>query len=441
MHMSSTLEGFFSSGGNETASFALHTDKKVGGETGMMWFAAQPGGELGHAAIFMEEGIPAVGVLGHMAKAYFSNTEGVLNEDAMPHAAMFARSFLTCIYWAHRLHLRLGDVKPDNMVLAADLGSNPSSTFWDMDGRRHRVVSIDHCGAMFQTVHYVRPKYYDRYQPTIPEGIIDASKLSSVPTTSGTGLARAKRTLCATDMSSGEVQERAKASKNSKQAKDSHSPSIPIGPYMYKLLDLHRETGCAPGSQLPGESPPIIVREMSRFGGTEGYLAPEAAPPMNQGGTNRAGRLLSTECLQSDIYSFGITMLSLFLGNIHNVNSNLTRILRILMIRSSFVQLSFPASGADTWVKSSATLACPQCQPSGSWPWTLSRASSNFSRLKGSPPNWPLHTLSWPWPTCTGMTPRQRRRDVRARGMALANMSLAEQSENRDGRAAAAARA
>ena len=48
---------------------------------------------------------------------YFSDKDGVLNANAMPHLARLTRSMLLPMYWLSRLDISHGDIKPGNMVL------------------------------------------------------------------------------------------------------------------------------------------------------------------------------------------------------------------------------------------------------------------------------------------------------------------------------------
>ena len=282
MYMSSGLIRLRRSRSDLPAPFALPADI-MGGPAGIMWFPVTPSSKQGFTALFMQEGTPFTVEADRIA-AEFTDPQGKISDDAMLQAARLCELILLSLQSCHNIGIRHGDVKSENLIMVPSGFAPNIPSIRTVDGKK-AVFLIDFGSGMLPGVHNVK------------EGMVEEYTKQLATSTASTKLASARAATM--------VQ---LASLGKQPVNDEQAPGP--GPQSYSIRALNTRFACAPSSS-PGEVP-MPVKPYKIWGGTEGYIPPEAHSNSRQ--EMKGPRLLSSDFMPGDMYAFGIMVLNIFAG-------------------------------------------------------------------------------------------------------------------------------
>lgn len=230
------------------------------------------------------------------AQLYFSDKDGALHENAMPHLALLCRCLLGQLLWLSRLEIGHGDIKPGNLVLVHATSGRPEWTYYTVEGDKMELRVCDYSGTSFEPQHWVYlsdPKQVNLYNPVTET--LDLAVGGSTTTTP-----RARRALAAAVLEAADTVPRVSVQR---------SPGTYSKPEEIPLKAVHLQTGVIPSSMQAGEPAPYPIFVAVMGGGTPTYRPPEVHRKLEPG-----NRIRSKDRLPGDMFSAGCAILRIASG-------------------------------------------------------------------------------------------------------------------------------
>jgi serine/threonine protein kinase len=283
----------------------------IGGDTGVVFLPSGPqSGSHGHAVIFMEEAHGSFQADAARLADYFKEPTGKLEADALPHLAQVLRCILLGLHRMDAVGVAHGDVKPSNILkFPAGGAAAGDAVYKDFDNKWMTLRMSDMGNCRLPGVASVPPKLFDAYDPT--------TRSYQKEPSAGQGLSskRSNKIHKETQQEAALIHIGAQSGAQTAQSDTLNTVPAFSGPIPMTLLSLHRFVGCAPSSLPQGESAPVLVQKCDAWGGTPGFMPPEA----NKRVMFRMP-LFSHDFIPGDLWSFAIMVLQIMSGDLKNAD-------------------------------------------------------------------------------------------------------------------------
>ena len=276
------------------------TLSRIGGDTGVVFFpSGHQAQSRGHIAIFMQEALGTFEEDAARLAALFKEPDGKVDADAFPRLAQVFRCILLGMQRMEAVGIAHGDLKPgNNLKIPASGAAYGDAVYRDFDNKLMTLVMSDMGCCKLPQVAYVSPNHVDSYDPSTRKYV--SKQLS--------GTKRAANVQQASVKEAGSKDKLEEAACDPAFTVEAYSGPVPMS-----LLSLERLVGCAPSSLPPGEAAPILVKKCDAWGGTPGFMPPEAGRRL----LYRAP-MFSHDFIPGDMWSFAIMALQIMSGNLKN---------------------------------------------------------------------------------------------------------------------------